>query len=76
MTLYPPEITQNILHLNPDLRSDKPSTSSLSNGTALKGVAQKHIHFGKERELYLDCMSQDILHSRVATSCCASSRRR
>ena len=34
MPLYPPETTPNILHLNPDLRSDKPSTSSLSNGTA------------------------------------------
>ena len=49
MPLYLPEVTPNILHLNPDLRSNKPSTSPLSKGTALKGVAQSHGQFGKER---------------------------
>ena len=55
--LYPTEITPNILDLNPDLRSDKLSTSPLSYRTALKRFQQRHSHFGKERELYLACMS-------------------
>jgi hypothetical protein len=49
MPLYPPEITPNILHLNPDLRSDKPSTSPLSNGTALKEVAQRQPLWKRKR---------------------------
>jgi hypothetical protein len=62
MPTYPAEIIPNTLDLNPDLSSDKPSTNPLSYGTALRGLSKDTATFEKERQLYMGCMSQVILH--------------